>query len=59
MKVWTEVNHEDGFTFPANKPNRTLDYILTAHGIQTELSETLNTLVSDHLPLISDVILFR
>jgi endonuclease/exonuclease/phosphatase family metal-dependent hydrolase len=57
--TWKEVNNEDGFTFPAKQPNRTIDYILTTHGIQTESAETINTQASDHLPLISDVILFR
>lgn len=57
--TWKEVHNHDGYTFPAYEPKQTIDYILTTHGIQTESSEVIDTLASDHRPLISDVILFR
>ncbi|MEJ9233215.1 endonuclease/exonuclease/phosphatase family protein [Peribacillus butanolivorans] len=57
--TWKEVHDHVGYTFPANQPNRTIDYILTTHGIQTESSEIIESLASDHRPLISDVILSR
>jgi endonuclease/exonuclease/phosphatase family metal-dependent hydrolase len=49
----------NNYTFPANKPNERIDYILTSDGIKTESYEVINTLASDHRPVVADLILER
>ncbi|HEY6045111.1 MAG TPA: endonuclease/exonuclease/phosphatase family protein [Pyrinomonadaceae bacterium] len=46
-----------GFSYPADKPAKRIDYILLRHGDQTQTkrSWTMNTLASDHIPVIADV----
>ena len=56
---WTILSDTAKFTFPSDKPSRTIDYILgyTPKGYTYSVwqNRVLNTLASDHLPLFADV----
>lgn len=49
----------NNYTFPANNPNERIDYILTTQGIKAASYNVINTLASDHRPVIADLILER
>jgi endonuclease/exonuclease/phosphatase family metal-dependent hydrolase len=44
-------------TFPCDNPTRRLDYIMVSPHLEVEACRTVSTLVSDHLPLVSDLVL--
>ncbi len=46
----------DGFSYPADKPVKRIDYIFIrkGDGIRVKKAWTVNTLASDHLPVIAD-----
>lgn len=44
-------------TFPSDKPDRRIDYILPSEEIKVEYYETIKTQASDHLPIVADLIL--
>lgn len=46
----------DGFSYPADKPVKRIDYIFTApRTVKAKRAWIVNTLASDHLPLVADV----
>lgn len=45
----------DGFTFPAGAPNRRIDYVLATPDIEVSRAEVVDTLVSDHKPVVVEV----
>ncbi len=46
----------EGFSFPADKPIKRIDYIFTTPGfVKTKRAWVVNTLASDHLPLVAEV----
>ena len=46
----------DGFSYPADKPVKRIDYIFTApREVKTKRAWVVNTLASDHLPLVAEV----
>ena len=58
-KNWIVLSDTARFTFPSDKPNRTIDYILgyTPKGYTCSVWQyrVPNTLASDHLPLFADI----
>ncbi len=52
---WNEERDGTSYTFPAKQPDRKIDYILTTSGVNVQSSRTLDTLASDHRPIISDI----
>jgi endonuclease/exonuclease/phosphatase family metal-dependent hydrolase len=48
---------DDGFSYPADKPAKRIDYILTRSGdrIKTKRSWLVETLASDHVPVVADL----
>ena len=44
-------------TYPSGKPNAQIDYILTSSGLNIDNYHTIPTKVSDHLPVIGDIII--
>jgi len=54
--TWMQVGQGDGFTFPANKPDRRIDYIwFTRPDVLTPRKAWLpKTEASDHLPLVAE-----
>jgi len=56
--VWMRRSAKDaGLTFPADKPVKRIDYIFTRKDsdIKTKRAWVVNTLASDHLPLMAEV----
>ena len=56
--VWMRNRSKDeGLTYPADKPVKRIDYIFTrrSDGIKNGKAWVVNTLASDHLPLVADV----
>ncbi len=54
---WTRSRAKvEGFSYPADKPVKRIDYIFTTpRAIKTKRAWIVNTLASDHLPLVADV----
>ncbi|MFZ0749257.1 MAG: endonuclease/exonuclease/phosphatase family protein, partial [Pyrinomonadaceae bacterium] len=48
---------DDGFTYPADKPTKRIDYIFTRRtdGIRTKRAWVVSTLASDHIPVVADL----
>jgi endonuclease/exonuclease/phosphatase family metal-dependent hydrolase len=53
--TWAHVRSDPGFTFPAQKPNRKIDHILVSRGIRTKSADIVQTLASDHRPIVTEV----
>ena len=50
---WEEAGQGDGFTFPADKPNRRIDYLwISRRSVKPLKIYVPETLASDHLPLV-------
>lgn len=50
--AWTECGKGDGFTYPADKPAKRIDYLWLAEGMTCESAQVLDSGVSDHRPLL-------
>ena len=48
---------DDGFSYPADKPAKRIDYIFArrSDGIQTRRAWVVQTLASDHIPVVADL----
>lgn len=55
--TWKDAS--TGYTFPANQPTSKIDYIFTSSHIKSRASKTINTLASDHWPIIADLTIPR
>lgn len=56
--AWTNANGSNaGFTYPADKPAKRIDYIFTrrSDGIRTKRAWVVNTQASDHIPVVADL----
>ncbi len=56
--AWTENRAADeGFSYPADKPARRIDYIFfrSTDRVRTKRAWLVNTLASDHVPVVADV----
>ena len=50
--AWVECGAGDGFTFPADKPVKRIDYLWLAGGVRCASAAVLDTTLSDHRPLL-------
>ncbi|WP_053218370.1 endonuclease/exonuclease/phosphatase family protein [Virgibacillus senegalensis] len=50
---------DDGYTYPAVSPQKRIDYILTSPNVKVLHTEVMQTEASDHLPVVSDLLLTR
>jgi endonuclease/exonuclease/phosphatase family metal-dependent hydrolase len=50
--AWLECGEGDGFTFPADKPVKRIDYLWLAGPLQCASARVLDSRVSDHRPLL-------
>src|SRR5699024_7334726 len=57
--TWDVSGEGDGYTYYASSANKRIDYILTTQGIDVSNAEVIDTLASDHLPVITNVTLQR
>lgn len=49
----------EGFTFPAEAPVRRIDYVLVGGGIEAVRARVLDTMASDHRPVLAELTLPR
>jgi endonuclease/exonuclease/phosphatase family metal-dependent hydrolase len=57
-RVWIDGSHRDeGFSYPADKPTKRIDYIFTRRSdqIRTKRAWVVKTLASDHVPVVADL----
>jgi endonuclease/exonuclease/phosphatase family metal-dependent hydrolase len=52
--AWQAIGDGDGFTIPSNQPRARIDYLWFSEGLQPIAGTVLNSVASDHLPLIID-----
>jgi endonuclease/exonuclease/phosphatase family metal-dependent hydrolase len=53
--TWAAVRQEPGFTFPADVPDRKIDYILAGSGVEAVRTDVPDTGASDHRPLVAEL----
>lgn len=51
--VWTVVGQGDGFTFDSDKPQGRIDYVLTSGQVVPLSMFVVQTIASDHMPVVS------
>lgn len=49
---WVECGQGDGFTYPADKPVKRIDYLFLAGNVRCVSAQVLDMQVSDHRPLL-------
>jgi endonuclease/exonuclease/phosphatase family metal-dependent hydrolase len=50
--AWSECGSGDGFTYPADKPAKRIDYLFLSGGLQCAGAQVLDVQASDHRPLL-------
>jgi endonuclease/exonuclease/phosphatase family metal-dependent hydrolase len=50
--AWSECGRGDGFTYPADRPTKRIDYVFLGGTLRCTAAEVLDTQVSDHRPLL-------
>jgi endonuclease/exonuclease/phosphatase (EEP) superfamily protein YafD len=50
--AWTECGRGEGFTYPADRPTKRIDYVFLSGTLRCTAAEVLDTQVSDHRPLL-------
>ncbi|HEU4947691.1 MAG TPA: endonuclease/exonuclease/phosphatase family protein [Kribbella sp.] len=55
--TWAEVGVGPGYTLEADNPTARIDYILHGEAVQAGSAEVLDTLASDHLPVLANLTL--
>jgi endonuclease/exonuclease/phosphatase family metal-dependent hydrolase len=50
--AWNACGTGDGFTYPADKPVKRIDYLFMAAGVRCTGAEVIDTRISDHRPLL-------
>ncbi|MBM7553197.1 endonuclease/exonuclease/phosphatase family protein [Thalassobacillus pellis] len=51
--------HEDAYTYSATNPTKRINYIFTSNDLETKQAQVINTLASDHLPITTEITLYR
>ncbi|WP_085506719.1 endonuclease/exonuclease/phosphatase family protein [Thalassobacillus devorans] len=57
--AWSVVEDDPGYTFSALSPSKRIDYIFASEAIEVRDAEVIDTLASDHLPVVADLSLNR
>ena len=50
--AWTECGSGEGFTYPADKPVKRIDYLFLSGNLHCSKAEVVDTQISDHRPLL-------
>jgi endonuclease/exonuclease/phosphatase family metal-dependent hydrolase len=53
--AWAECGRGDGFTYPADRPAKRIDYVFLAGTLRCTTAEVIDTQASDHRPLLVTV----
>jgi endonuclease/exonuclease/phosphatase family metal-dependent hydrolase len=55
--AWAVRAADEGFSYPADKPAKRIDYIFTrrSDGVKTKRAWVVQTLASDHIPVVADL----
>jgi endonuclease/exonuclease/phosphatase family metal-dependent hydrolase len=53
--AWLRCGEGDGYTFPADKPIKRIDYLFLTPGLRCTSAQVIDTRVSDHRPLLVTV----
>jgi endonuclease/exonuclease/phosphatase family metal-dependent hydrolase len=53
--AWTECGSGPGFTYPAAKPVKRIDYLFLSGALRCNSAEVVDTQVSDHRPLLVEI----
>ena len=56
---WVLAGKGDGYTYPAENPDRRIDYVLTSRDIDVHHAEVVNADASDHRPYVADITVKR
>jgi glycerophosphoryl diester phosphodiesterase len=59
VDTWPRGGSGDGFSYPSSGPDRRIDYVLSTANVDVEAARTLPSPASDHLQVVSDVVLPR
>lgn len=51
--TWADVSGDPGYTFPTDRPDRKIDYILATPGVKTLQADILDVKGSDHRPIVA------
>jgi endonuclease/exonuclease/phosphatase family metal-dependent hydrolase len=54
--AWTECGEGDGFTYPASKPVKRIDYLFLTGTLRCTSARVIDTQASDHRPLLVTVV---
>jgi endonuclease/exonuclease/phosphatase family metal-dependent hydrolase len=54
--AWAAVNDSGGETFPADVPDRRIDYVAVSAGVEVTSCEVPEALASDHRPVVADLV---
>jgi endonuclease/exonuclease/phosphatase family metal-dependent hydrolase len=57
--TWELAGEGDGYTYPAENPDRRIDYVLTSRDIDVHHAEVVNADASDHRPYFADITIKR
>ena len=50
--AWMECGHGDGYTYPADRPVKRIDYLFLTGSLRCKAAAVLETTMSDHRPLL-------
>ncbi len=50
--AWMECGAGDGFTYPADKPVKRIDYLFLTGSLRCTSARVIETTISDHRPLL-------
>jgi endonuclease/exonuclease/phosphatase family metal-dependent hydrolase len=53
--AWVEGGEGPGYTYPAEAPDRRIDYVLVSPDVSVREAHVPRTLASDHLPVVAEV----
>jgi endonuclease/exonuclease/phosphatase (EEP) superfamily protein YafD len=53
------ANQSEAYTYSEENPTKRIDYIFTSNHIETKGARVIDSLASDHLPLMTELVLER
>ncbi|HLR08611.1 MAG TPA: endonuclease/exonuclease/phosphatase family protein [Bacillota bacterium] len=55
--AWASIHDSPGYTFPADDPVKRIDNVLLSPDIEIQSSQVIESLASDHFPVVANLIL--